>query len=119
MPVASLRPHSGSDRNKDMAHSANSDSDGRGLFHPQESCAKCGEVLDRPINLDPLAQRPLPAMKGPLPGDTNLTHLGSARPGLDALDQLAKLLLEFVEVCEQFGLEHNEQIPVVLIGVER
>ena len=80
---------------------------------------KCGEgLVDRPIDLDPLAQCPLPATEGALPGDANLTHLGSARRGLDALDQLANLLLEFVEVCEQFGLEHHEQVPIVLIGVE-
>ena len=112
MPATSLWPHSASDRDKNMAHSANSDSDGRGLFHSQESCAKCSErLVDRPIDLDPLAQRPLPATEGPLPGDANLTHLRSARRGLDTLDQFAKLLLELVEVCEQFGLEHHEQVP--------
>ena len=80
---------------------------------------KHGErLVDQSINLDPLAQRRLPVTERPLPRDMNLTHLRSARGGLDPLDKLAKLLLEVVEVSEQIGFEHHEQIPVVLIRVE-
>ena len=42
-----------------------------------------------------------------------------ARGGLDPLDKLAELLLEVVEVGEQIGFEHHEQVPVLLVRVER
>ena len=72
---------------------------GRGLFHSLESRLKRAErLVDQSIDLDPLVQRPLPAMERPLPRDASLTYLRLTRGGLDPLDKLAKLPLEVVEV---------------------
>ena len=74
-------------------------------------------LVDQSVDLDPLAQRPLPATERPLPRNANLTHLRLARGGLDPLDKLAKLLFEVVEVSDQIGFEHHEHVSVVLIRV--
>ena len=65
---------------KNVAHCGDSDSDWAELFRSLESCLKRGRrLVDHSIELDPLAQRPLPAMERPLPRDANLTYLSLAR----------------------------------------
>ncbi len=49
----------------------------------------------------------------------NLIDAGLARRRFDAVDQRADLLFEIVEGDQQFRLQHDEQVAVVLVRVER
>ena len=51
------------------------------------------------------------------PGDPDLPYPILARGALDPFYKLGNLMLEVVELSEQIGLEHHEQVPVVFVGV--
>src|SRR5215469_7189082 len=76
-------------------------------------------LVHQPVNFDALAQGPLPVAQRALPRNANLARLRLTWGSLEALDKLAEPLLEVIGLGQQIGLEHDKQVSVVPIGVDR
>src|SRR5262249_8453755 len=80
--------------------------------------AQCDERIEyHPVDLQALAECALATAKCPLGRNADVVDAGLPWRRLDALDQLRHLPLEYVGWPKEVGLEGDEQIAVVALGI--